>query len=297
MCNGEHRNPLEIEILGMKLKNPIVIASSNLTGNDKVIRRFLELGAGAVITKTIYKGKKNIDNGIILRSGDNVFNSTTYSKLSIGKWVDILKKFSQQNLPVIPSIIADTPQELLELALEMEEIGCKALELGISCPNSNALNSQEIIYDFTSTVCKKILIPVSVKLTAEPNVSEKVKAAIEGGASSISISDTIPAVVIDSYGLPLGSRCGYSGPAIKPIVQKSIYDLRKNGVDIPIIGIGGVQDAKDVLEYLYIGCTAVEICSCLFNKGVNYTETIVRDFSTMVDDMGKTLKEITGKFI
>jgi dihydroorotate dehydrogenase subfamily 1 len=288
MSKIEDKNLSEVEILGMKLKNPIVIASSNLTGNDKVIKRFLELGAGAVITKTIYNGKRKITSGITLKSNGNVFNSTTYSELSVRKWIDILKEFSKQGLPVIPSIVADTPQELLDLACEMQEAGCKALELGISCPNTNIFNSNQAIYNFTSSVCKNISIPVSVKLTAEPNAVENVKAAIEGGASSISISDTIPAILIDSSGLPLGEKCGYSGPSIKPIVQKSIYDIRKSCIDIPIIGIGGIQDAKDILEYLYIGCTAIQICSCIFNKGITYTEKIVQEFSAMVSVMGKT---------
>ncbi len=122
--------------------------------------------------------------------------------------------------------MADTKDELVNLALQMEEVGCKALELGISCPNEIGIN--EKIYDFTRAVCREVSVPVSVKLTSEVKVEEKVRKAMCAGAKSVSISDSIPAIVVNTDGtLPLGVRCGYSGPAIKPIVQKNIYYLKK----------------------------------------------------------------------
>ncbi|KGO15606.1 MULTISPECIES: dihydroorotate dehydrogenase [Clostridium] len=294
MKNDEKINPLQTEVLGMKLKNPVIIASSNLTDNEKSIRKFLDLGVGAVITKTIYIGEKNIQSGRILRKESQIFNSTTYSKKSISEWTEILSKLYKENLPVIPSIVADTKDELVNLALQMEEVGCKALELGISCPNEIGIN--EKIYDFTRAVCREVSVPVSVKLTSEVKVEEKVRKAMCAGAKSVSISDSIPAIVVNTDGtLPLGVRCGYSGPAIKPIVQKNIYYLKKNNADVEVIGIGGIENANDVLEYLYVGSSAVELCSCIFINGINQVEKIIHDLKNMFLDMGITVPEIINK--
>lgn len=296
MRNNDKVNPLKTEVLGMELRNPIIIASSNLTDSEKSIREFISLGAGAVITKTIYKGKNNIESGKILRKKDQIFNTTTYSKKSIHEWIVILNKLYKDNLPVIPSIMADTKDELVELALKMQKIGCKALELGISCPNEISIN--EKIYDFTRAVCEEVSVPISVKLTSEVNIEKKVRKAVYAGAKSVSISDSIPAIIVNTNGtLPLSSRCGYSGSAIKPIVQNTIYYVKKSNVNVEVIGIGGIENANDVLEYLYVGSSAVELCSCIFINGIKQVKKIIYDLKNMFLDMKITVPDIINNVL
>ncbi|WDV46524.1 dihydroorotate dehydrogenase [Clostridiaceae bacterium M8S5] len=292
--NKDSINRLETELLGLTLKNPIIVASSSLTDNEKNIRRLLNFGVGAVITKTIYLGKRVLKSGKIMTNNNKgLFNTTMYSKKNITKWLDMLSRLYEEKHPVIPSIYADNPKDLAKLALALQKIGSPALELGISCPNDTNEDTASRIYEYTKKVDSIIEIPIIVKLRGSDNLQRDVLAAKSGGAKAVSISDTLPGVFIDRESSPsLVYECGYSGVPIKPIIQSYILRTRSKISGIQIIGVGGIQNSSDVLEYISIGCSAVQICSAIYINGIGVVPKILDDLYNDVQNMRLTLKDI-----
>lgn len=269
---------LEVDLLNIKMPSPVFAGSGPLTDDCERIKKFLQLGAGAVVGKTIYRGEK-VD--ILERIHVNevgLFNSTTYSTKNTTEWLEIVKKLQQNNLKLILSIHAQTPKLLGELASEIDKVGCLALELGIACPNDGSQQgiNAKLIAEYVKEVKKVTSLPVIVKLAAVGDYLNQVFAALDAGMDILSISDTIPSVVFDANirKYIFQEPVGYSGPSIKPIVLHAIYQIRKQNISCPIIGIGGIQTANDVLEYLHVGANAVQVYTALMLKSKNVISEI-----------------------
>ncbi len=261
---------LKTNLLNATLSSPVLVGSGPLTDSLNRIRKFSHLGAGAVVAKTIYSGKSTGVLEKIHVSETGLFNSTTYSTKSLTNWLHTLEELNRQKLKVILSIHAENPKLLGELAYSINKVGCMALELGIACPNDGSQQeiNPKLISEYVAEVKKVTAIPIIVKLAAVGNYIEQTYAAIEAGMDALSLSDTIPSVVFDSRTRQyvFDGPVGYSGPAIKPIVLHAIYQIRKLGIKCPIIGIGGIQSAEDVLEYIHVGANAVQVYTALMLK-------------------------------
>ncbi|MEU9349885.1 dihydroorotate dehydrogenase [Streptomyces griseoloalbus] len=259
---------LDVSILGLPLDNPVIVASGLLTDQERNIRRLIERGAGAVVTKTIHPSPpKGLDERI-LRLPVGMLNSTTYSKRPVNQWLVVLRSFADDRLPVIASLHADTPAELAALAKDVEATGCRALELGISCLNEEdglEVDNPDRIYAYTSETRSRTTLPMSVKLAVGEGLQDRVRAAIAGGADAITLSDTIPgAAVSPTTGqLELNGVFGYSGPGLKPLVLAAVWQLRKRGFDLPVMGCGGVTSGRDVADYLSVGANVAQVYTAL----------------------------------
>ena len=287
-----------VEILGMSLENPILVASGDLSGEEKHIRALLKLGAGAVITKTIYAGKFNVERGMTRRYATGLMNSTTYSLQPLHTWLSSIRRMSDDKLPVIVSIHADSPASISGLANELVNAGCQALELGISCPHSDSgVSDPEDIYSLTMAVRNIVDVSISVKLAAVSRLRERVDAALSAGADAISLSDTLPGTMVDSETgrLPFSESVGYSGPGIKPIVLDYIHGLRTQDIKCPILGVGGIGTADDVIEYLSLGCSATQVYTSLIIKGRKYLRELVTDFINRINQLDRPVSEIIGQ--
>lgn len=253
-------------VLGMDLANPVVVGSGLLTDQARNIRRLIDTGAGAVVTKTIHPTPPRDLDERILRLPTGMINSTTYSKRSVDEWLGHLRGFAEDGLPVIASVHADSPSELAELAAQVERTGCRALELGISCLNEEdgLEDTPERVTAYTSAVRAATSLPFAVKLAIGEGLRDRSRAALGAGANALSISDTIPAAAVAATGeLELGGVFGYSGPGIKPLVLAAIHSLRRAGVGAEILGIGGIASADDVREYLAVGATVTQVYTAL----------------------------------
>jgi dihydroorotate dehydrogenase (NAD+) catalytic subunit len=176
-------------------------------------------------------------------------------------------------VPVVVNISGDTVEEYGELAARLEGVaGVSALELNISCPNVD-VGGMEFGQDaalaaaVTRRVLRETSLPVIVKLT--PNVTDVVaiaRAVAEAGADAVTVINTVQGIAID-----LGERRpvlssvfgGLSGPAIKPIALRMIYQVAA-AVDIPIIGCGGISSGLDAVEFIMAGATAVQVGTATF---------------------------------
>ena len=270
----------EVEVLGLQLENPVLVGSGLLTDQARNIRRLLDGGAGAVVTKTIHPSPPRDLDERILRLPTGMLNSTTYSKRTVEEWLGHLRSFAADDLPVIASVHADSPGELASLAARIEETGCRALELGISCLNEEdgLEDTPERVFEYTSKVREATSLPIAVKLAIGESLHSRALAAIEAGASALSISDTIPgaAIAASSRELELGGVFGYSGPGIKPLVLAAIFGLRRRGITVPMLGIGGIATPADVRDYLAVGCEAVQVYTALHTDMYSTLGSIVR---------------------
>lgn len=274
-------NILQCELLNFKFNSPIMVGSGPLTDSLGRIKKYFRFGAGAVIGKTIYLGDEVELVEKVHTTNVGLFNSTTYSKKTVEQWIGIITELSKLGLPMIPSLHAQTPQLMGSLIEMLNPYLAKMVELGISCPNdgSQQKGSAQLIYDYTSQAKRATKAPIIVKLGVAGDYLDCISAAIDAGASAISISDTLPAIAFDVHERKyiFNGPAGLSGPAIKPIVLHAIYQIRKAGITCPIIGIGGIQSADDVLEYLHVGANAVQIYTSLMYQSPDLITKINQD--------------------
>ncbi|MFO0572400.1 MAG: dihydroorotate dehydrogenase [Polyangia bacterium] len=290
---------LEVEVLGLRLTNPVLVASGPMSDSDAQIRRLLGAGAGAVVTKTLYSGKQPMLQERMIRHPCGALNSTTYSRRSLDRWLRWLSALAADGLPVVASIHADTPEALAMLAQAVSEAGCRALELGICCPNDGSQEQATAsrIASYTASVRRAVSLPIAVKLTAMEGLLEGARAALNAGANAISLSDALPALAMDiETGHPmLCEPIGYSGPGIKPLVLYAIRCLRRAGVNCPILGIGGICTATDVVEYLQAGATVAQIYTALVYQGRGLLGSIIKELDLFCERHHTTVRQLTGK--
>ncbi|WP_255308009.1 dihydroorotate dehydrogenase [Streptomyces marincola] len=258
----------ETSILGLTLKNPVIVGSGLLTDQERTIRRLLEEGAGAVVTKTIHPSPPRDLDERIVRLPVGMLNSTTYSKRTVEHWLGVLRSFAADRLPVIASLHADSPAALGRLAQQAEAAGAPALELGISCLNEGETSDDDNpdrVYAYTSETRGRTSLPLSVKLAIGEGLGDRVRAAVAGGADAITISDTIAGAAVsrETGGLELNGVFGYSGPGIKPLVVAAVWQLRQRGFDLPILGVGGITSGRDVADYLSAGANVAQVYTAL----------------------------------
>ena len=260
---------LSINLGGLRLKNPVMPASgtfdlyeeNNLPYDTKVL--------GAVITKTIFL-EKRLGNPPprICESTSGLINSLG----TPGEGVEYLIKkklpvFQKANQTVIVSIGGNGVKEFKLLAERLDQVeGIDAIELDLSCPNNEdniIIAKDEFLTEQTVAQVKEVSTkPIITKLS--PNVTDITKiarAAQKGGADILSLINTISAMAIDikTKKPVLGNKVGgLSGPAIKPIALKMVWEVAQT-IDLPIIGIGGISNSEDAIEFLLAGASAVEV--------------------------------------
>lgn len=306
-ATGHHRpgrapdTRLRTTALGLPLVSPVIVASGPLGDTTRQIKRMVGLGAGAVVTKTIYpRGREHADGREerIRHFREGSLNSTTYSLKSVDEWLHQLDELAADATPVIVSIHADTPDELAALAARVGERGSFPLELGISCPTDGAHDhaTPARVHDYTAAVRSVTATPMAVKMTAWDGLAERAAAAVEAGADALSISDSLPSTRLDprTGDLLLGEETGYSGPAIKPLVLHAIRSLRAGGIDVPILGIGGVTVCTDVVEYLRLGAVAVQVYTVLMTHGPPVLSELVDGLASWCATHETTVAELVG---
>jgi dihydroorotate dehydrogenase subfamily 1 len=289
---------LSAKVLGLTLANPVIVASGAFSDSLQQIRRAFDAGAGAVVTKTIYSGQKDKTIERVKKTPLGAFNSTTYSRVGFDRWISIIASMAEKQKPVIASIFAQTPELLRELARRVVDAGSPALELGLSCPNDPTQQGADLrfISQYTAAVRKAVCVPFSVKLSAAGDIVNNVQAALNEGADAISLSDALPSILmdVDHRSVAFGGPVAYSGPAIKPIVLHSIYEIRQAGIKVPIMGIGGVSSVTDVLEYLQLGADVVQVYTVLMTRGVEFIKELVDDLYCWCDKREASIGNLIG---
>jgi len=268
------------------------------------MKRVFNSGAGAIITKSIgLKPRKGYPNPTIVDLEYGFLNAMGLPNPGIENFSNEIKALKKSEIPVIGSIFGSDAKEFSKLAKKMESYGANAVELNMSCPHAKGYGLEigsdpNLVKDITSKVKKSINIPVFVKLS--PNLMDIVniaKAAEKGNADGIIAINTVKAMKIDlDLRMPILANKvgGYSGKAVKPIGIRCVYDIYKN-VKIPIIGVGGITNGEDALEYIMAGASAVQIGSGLYYREIDIFKKICKEIEAwMKNNNYEDLTELIG---
>jgi dihydroorotate dehydrogenase (NAD+) catalytic subunit len=260
---------LSVTLGRLRLANPILVASGTF-GYAREMEKLVPLGRlGAILPKTITKAPRpgNAPWRTVECSA-GLLNAIGLDNDGIDYFLEHHWPYLRQlQAPVIVSIAGKSQSEFVELAQRLEEAeGLGAIELNISCPNVaggvDFGTNPRLCFEVVSTVRAVSSVPILAKLT--PNVTSIVsiaKAAQEAGADAVSCINTVLGMAVDwRKQRPLLGNVvgGLSGPAIKPIALRCVHQIASQ-LTIPIVGIGGIANVDDVMEFLVAGASAVQI--------------------------------------
>lgn len=293
---------LEINLSGIKLKSPIILASGILGVSYSSMKRVIDAGAGAVTTKSIGPiPRKGYRNPSIIEIYPGTFmNAVGLGNPGIADFVPEIEKIKNHNIPLIVSVFGDTDEVYLDVATKAENAGADAIEINISCPHAEISSigiDRNLTYELVKFLKESISIPLFVKLNPNvTNIEEIALAAEKGGVDGVVAINTVAALKIDvNTKRPILSHGsgGLSGKAIHPIAVKKVFDLY-NVLKIPIIGCGGIDSWQDVVEFFLAGASAVQIGTALSNEVKIITEINKGIISYLKDNAYQSLYDIRG---
>ena len=299
---------LSTEIGGIKLKNPVLVASGTF-GYGKEPSQFIDIRKlGGIITKSItLKPKEGNPPPRTAETPSGMLNTIGLQNEGVEVFIKTALPFlAEYKVPVIVNIAGEKIEEYAELAKRLsKESVVKALEVNISCPNvkKGGLSfgiDPNATAEVIKAVRKETKLPVIAKLT--PNVTDITqiaKAAERAGADAISLINTVLGMAIDveTWKPKISAGAGgLSGPAIKPIGVRMVYEVSK-AVKIPVLGIGGIMSAEDAIEYLLAGASAIQVGTANFVDPEIPLKIIDGLEEYMKENKLPNLKSIIGKTV
>ncbi len=304
--NGEEVYPdLRVDIGGLHLKNPVMTASGTF-GYAREFENLMNLHRlGAVIVKGIsLEPRAGNPPPRIVETACGMLNAIGLQNVGVDRFISEKMIYLQGlQIPVIVNILGDSIEEYQEIISRLAGVpGVAGLEINISCPNVKKGGvgfgtKPDMAAAVTQAVKEKATVPVMVKLS--PNVAditEIAKAVEDSGADSISLVNTLIGMAID-----LKSRKpklanvigGLSGPAIKPVALRMVYQVAK-AVSIPVIGIGGIETAEDAMEFMLAGASAVQIGTANFINPRASEDVVQGIHQYVMDNKLSSIRELIG---
>ena len=294
----------EVTIAGVTFKNPVMTASGTF-GSGMEYGEFVDLNKlGAVVTK----GVANVPwpgnpTPRVTETYSGMLNAIGLQNPGIDVFIERdLEFLKQYDTKVIVNVCGKSVEDYLEVVERLSDEAVDMLEINVSCPNvkEGAIafgQKADALYDITSRIKKVAAQPVIMKLS--PNVTditEMARAAEAAGADALSMINTITGMKIDIHRrkFALANKTGgMSGPAIKPVAVRMVYQTAQ-AVKIPIIGMGGIANAEDAIEFLLAGATAVSIGAMNFINPYTTVETVQGIEDYMRQYQINDIKELIG---
>ena len=286
---------LNVQLPGLNLKNPVMPASGCF-GFGREFSGFYDLSElGAIMIKaTTVEPRFGNPTPRVAETSAGMLNAIGLQNPGLHKVIsEELPFLDQYDVPIIANVAGSTEEDYVAVAKEISKVSnVHALELNISCPN---VKEGGITFGTVPEIAKKLTekvkavsqVPVYVKLS--PNVTdivEMAKAVEAGGADGITMINTLVGMRINlknAKPVIANKTGGLSGPAIKPVAIRMIYEVSQQ-VNIPIIGMGGIQNAEDVIEFFYAGASAVAVGTA------NFVDPFV--CPTIIDELPELLEKL-----
>lgn len=284
---------LRVKIADIEFKNPL-IAASGTYGFGKEYEEYYDISKiGGVSTKGLTLNPKDGNEGIrLFETPSGLMNSIGLENPGIQAFIDNELDFLlSKDLITLVNIGGNNIEDYLEAVRLISETGAQMIELNISCPN---VKSGGMAFGIKTCVAKDVVKkvrdatdkPLIVKLSPNANdIVEMAKACEEVGADALSLVNTFNAMAIDIDRRKTvfnNKTAGLSGPAIKPIALRMTYEVSK-AVNIPVIGMGGIQNYRDVIEFIMAGASAVQVGT------MNFTEPMI--MANIVEDLEKYMND------
>ena len=301
---------LSCRIAGVRLPNPLVLASGIWGTSPSLLERAARSGAGAVTAKTCTPSPRHGHrNPTVIDWGYGMINAMGLPNPGVEEEVTLLAAAARLLAPLgavlIASISADTAEDFGQVAARVSEAGPALIEVNISCPNVAAEHGEMFAASPAASaeairrVKAATTIPCIAKLS--PNVSDIrsiARAVVDAGADAITAINTMPGMVIDTEsGQPvLANRTGgISGPALKPIALRCVAEIA-SVVSVPIIGTGGVLSGEDAVQMVSAGATGIGVGSAIWYRGPE-AFTLIRDelCGWLASHEHRCLEEIRGR--
>lgn len=303
---------METEFLGKQLPSPIVLASGIWGTTVSLMTRAAALGCGAVTAKSCGPAPRpGHVNPTTLDWGSGLINAIGLANPGVEAELDLLegahKALAPTGCALIASIFAGDAAEFGHVAARVALARPDYIEVNISCPNVHSEFGDPFAADpdaaaeVTAAVVQAVQrqrIPVIVKLAPNvPNVGRIGRAVVEAGAVALCAINTMPGMIIDAESgqtLLANRSGGLSGPALKPIALKVVYDLFRACPGVPIIGTGGVSTGLDAIEMMMAGASLVGVGSAIYYRGPEALQQILLEMNEWLHAHGATLDEIRG---
>lgn len=295
---------LKIELCNIKMRNPTMLAAGVLGSTASSLNWAARSGAGAVVTKSFgLTPNRGYSNPTTVEVTGGVINAIGLSNPGVENIKEELKKLSG-SVPAVASIYGATPHEFSVIADKIDGM-VDAIELNVSCPHAmggcGAAIGQDpqLTSEIVEAVKKSVKCPVFVKLT--PNVTDIVEIALvaeKAGCDALTMINSLgPGMKIDvETAKPILSNKfgGMSGPAIKPVALRCVFDVY-DAVNIPIVGVGGITNYEDVVEFLYAGAAAVQVGTGVMYHGPGIFTDLCRGLERFMIGRGyESVEEMVG---
>jgi dihydroorotate dehydrogenase (NAD+) catalytic subunit len=295
---------ISVTVAGLSLKNPTMMASGILGETGESLLSMAKHGCGALVTKSIgMEPKEGHKNPTFFETPYSVLNAMGLPNPGIEEYGAELKRAREAEVPVIGSIFGKDADEFKALAQKMEQYGADAVELNLSCPHAKGYGAElghdpQKVLEITKAVKEAVGIPVFAKLSPNvSNISEIAKAVEKAQGDGIVAINTIKAIAINAHlAQPVlaNVKGGLSGPAIKPVGLRCVYEIKENTA-IPIIGVGGIQNGLDAVEYIMAGADAVQVGSGIHFRGKGIFKEICKEITEFMKENGYSkIKEMVG---
>lgn len=284
---------LSVELCGLTLDTPLVPASGTLAKEALDEARGVY---GAMLPKTVTpRPRAGNPPPRIAETPAGMVNSIGLQNPGIDRFLEDLGDFDL-GIPLFVSVAGDTVEEFVALCGRVADDGrVSAVELNLSCPNvehgglifcAGPASVEEVVGACRDAIPHK---PMFAKLTGEGAV-ENARAAEAAGADGLTVMNTIPALTVDATHRNILVRGGLSGPAIKPVALRAVYDVSRT-VGVPVMGGGGVATGVDMAEFMLAGAAAVQVGTASF---VREPAEILAEFGAYLAESGLSANQLTG---
>ncbi|HSF00011.1 MAG TPA: dihydroorotate dehydrogenase [Nitrososphaeraceae archaeon] len=298
----EYSNMLSIEVAGIHLRNPLLLASGFLGISQEIFNRLYNDGLGAIVSKSIsvsplegYKGPTVVSLG-----EKGYLNAIGLANPGSDAFAN---EIINNQTPLIVSIVGSSASEFPKLISKFDKLNILGYEINLSCPHVAKMGMEvgddpELVIKIIKTIKSKTKKPIIIKVGIGNTDILKLATIIqESGADAITAINTIRAMAINvETGMPILSNKigGLSGIPLKPIGVRCVYEISKK-VTIPVIGCGGIFTWEDALEYILAGATAIELGSVIGYQGLKAFNQIKLGLIRYLEKKGyKSIKEIVG---
>lgn len=300
---------LSVNLAGLKLRNPTVLASGFMDETAESMIRCVEAGAGAVVTKSIgMKSRTGHPNPTVVEVEGGLLNAMGLPNPGIDKYAHDVEQAVKKGVVTIGSIFGGTNEEFAHLSKKMEQAGAHAIELNLSCPHAQGYGTDigaepALVRSVCKAVTDVVSVPVFAKLTPMvQKIDECALAAVAGGAHGITAINTMRgmSIDVDTHQPILGNRVGgLSGPAIRSIGVRCVYEIyaafQQKGIKAPIMGVGGIESGRDAIEYILAGADAVQLGTVLVKQDYAAFGKVVGEMTEWMRKRGvKNLADLKG---